>query len=121
MKGMNFMPNEQIQTRYDPRNIEIAELLELIISSKSNGCPIVFLDNDTTAPFIPTIDPRDERLVVKLLNQRGHCVQLVHYPNGVTRATVRPTGGKYEPFVCIANSPGEAIVQAAIDALKPTD
>jgi hypothetical protein len=62
------MPNEQIQNlsdlRNDPRNLEIAKLLDMKI-------PVI---------FSPLTDPYDERSVLNRLNELGHCVKLVYTP-----------------------------------------
>ena len=98
------MPNEQIQNlsdlRNDPRNLEIAKLLDMKI-------PVI---------FSPLTDPYDERSVLNRLNELGHCVKLVYYPNKKTRATVSTAG--FEDCVSISNNHGEALIDAAIATLK---
>ena len=99
------MLSKQIQTqsdlRNDPRNLKIAKLLEMTI-------PVI---------FSPLTDATDERSVVKQLNERGHCIKLVYYPNKKVRATISSMRS-FRDHVAICDTYGEALVEAAIAALE---
>ena len=99
------MLSKQTQTqsdlRNDPRNLKIAKFLEMKI-------PVI---------FSPLTDATDERAIVRRLNERGHCIKLVYYPNKKVRATVSSTKS-FRDHVAICDTYGEALVEAALAAIE---
>jgi hypothetical protein len=109
------MPSEQIQTQSD--DLELAKLLGMTVVSMRNGGEQIVLNDGTTAHFSPSTSHYDERFVIQLLNSLGYCVQIVYYPEYMSRVTVL-SQNRFERQAAIASNSGKALVEAAIALLK---